>query len=303
MHYSSILKKSMRPYRSQSPYHKFEMDVRPNTSSYRVGDTTQVDLPHQIVYRGDSCNAEGYLNEALTARKSYINIKAVRDSKFVLIEHIRGLLKPYWKQGNLSRDVYKIIMKKSVDKIIEGIEVSKFPKTKCDHQKYLSASKRKIIDHDRSAIDPLTVPEENSGRITNLLVGRKRVEGLQKETEKGNMVVAEVDESSSNKIKAVNAFKFVLIEHIRDVLKPYWKQGNLSRDAYKIILKKYVDKIIESIEASKFPKTKSDHQKHLSASKSKIFELIQAYVKKYQKVASILKSACLALRLRFQDPR
>ncbi|XP_073018475.1 zinc finger CCCH domain-containing protein 55-like [Primulina eburnea] len=156
----------------------------------------------------------------------------------------------------------------------------------------------------RSAMDPRTIPKENFGRTTSLFVGAKRVEGREKETEKENVVVAEVDESStSNKMKVVNAFKFVLIEHIRGVLKPFWKQGNLSRDAYKIILKKSVDKILESIEASKFPKNKSDHQKYLSASKSKIFELVQAYVKKYQKIASILKSACLALRLGLQDPR
>lgn len=258
----------MRPYRSQSPCHKIEMVGRPNTFSY----TTQVGLSHQYAYCGDSCNAEGYLNEELTARKGYMNIKAVSASKFVLIEHIRGPLKPYWKQGNLSRDAYKIIIKKSVDKIIERIVASKFPKTKSDHQKYLSA-KRKIIEHDRSATEPQIIPEKNSGRIKTLFVGGKRLEGLQKESEKGNMGVTEVDESSSNKIKAVNAFKFVLVEHIKDVLKPYWKQGNLSRDAYKIIMKKSVDKIIESIEAS--PKTKNDHHKYLSASKSKIFELIQ----------------------------
>lgn len=123
------------------------MDGRPNTSSYHV--TTQVGLSHQYAYCADSCNAEGYLNETLTAGKSYMDIKAVRASKFVLIEHISGPSKPYWKQGNLSRDAYKIIIKKYVDKIIESIVASKFLNTDSDHEKYLSASKKKIIGHDR----------------------------------------------------------------------------------------------------------------------------------------------------------
>ncbi|XP_075475971.1 zinc finger CCCH domain-containing protein 36-like [Primulina tabacum] len=162
-------------------------------------------------------------------------------------------------------------MRQTMDKIIESKEASKFPKTKSDLQKYFSASERKIIELIQECYRAA-----DCTFIKIFIVGGRRLEELQKESEKGNVGVAEVDESStSNNIKAVHSFKFFRIEHIRDLLKPYWKQGNLSRDAYKIIMKKSIDKIIRSIEASKFPKTKSDHQKYLYASNSEIFELIQ----------------------------
>ncbi|XP_073126876.1 zinc finger CCCH domain-containing protein 55-like [Henckelia pumila] len=146
------------------------------------------------------------------------------------------------------------------------------------------------------------VPETTFGGTNSSFAGGERVEPLLQQNQKGNVGVAEVDRSKSNKIWEVHSFKFVLIEHIRQILKPFWEQGNLSKDAYKIVMKKSIDKIIASIQASKFPRSKNDHQRYISASRSKIFELVQAYVKKYQKEASILKSAYLALLLRHQDP-
>ncbi|KZV43328.1 hypothetical protein F511_22402 [Dorcoceras hygrometricum] len=153
-----------------------------------------------------------------------------------------------------------------------------------------SSTDSKMMQPYRSTTEPQIVPEKSFRSMTTLYIGGNRVDGLQ-ENEKQKVAVPEVDQSSTTgDIKVVHAFKFFLIEHIRDLLRQYWEQGKLSKDAYKIIMKKSIDKIIGSIEASKFPKTKSDHQKYVAASKSKIFELVQAYVKKYQK-PSISKSS------------
>ncbi|XP_073120789.1 uncharacterized protein [Henckelia pumila] len=149
------------------------------------------------------------------------------------------------------------------------------------------------------AQEPQIVPETTFGGTNSSFVGGERVEPL---LHKGNIGVAEVDRSKSNNIREIHSFKFVLIEHIRQILKPFWEQGNLSKDAYKIVIKKSIDKIIASIQPSKFPRSKNDHHRYISASRSKIFELVQAYVKKNQKEASILKSVYLALLLEHQDP-
>ncbi|XP_073123938.1 uncharacterized protein [Henckelia pumila] len=116
------------------------------------------------------------------------------------------------------------------------------------------------------------VPETTFGGTNSSFVGGERVQPL---LQKGNVGVAEVDRSKSNKVQEVHSFKFVLIEHIRQILKPFWEQGNLSKDAYKIVMKKSIDKIIASIQASKFPRSRNDHQRYISASRSKIFELVQ----------------------------
>lgn len=92
------------------------------------------------------------------------------------------------------------------------------------------------------------------------------------------------DESKKNKdAKGNRAFKFALVEFVKDLLKPAWKEGQMSKDAYKNIVKKVVDKVTGTLQSASIPTTQEKIEQYLSVSKPKLTKLVQAYVEKFQK--------------------
>ncbi|KAJ6917186.1 zinc finger CCCH domain-containing protein 38-like isoform X1 [Populus alba x Populus x berolinensis] len=92
------------------------------------------------------------------------------------------------------------------------------------------------------------------------------------------------DESKKNKdAKGNRAFKFALVEFVKDLLKPAWKEGQMSKDAYKNIVKKVVDKVTGTMQSASIPTTQEKIEQYLSVSKPKLTKLVQAYVEKFQK--------------------
>ncbi|KAI9394158.1 hypothetical protein POPTR_005G061100v4 [Populus trichocarpa] len=92
------------------------------------------------------------------------------------------------------------------------------------------------------------------------------------------------DESRKNKdAKGNRAFKFALVEFVKDLLKPAWKEGQISKDAYKNIVKKVVDKVTGTMHSASIPTTQEKIEQYLSVSKPKLTKLVQAYVEKFQK--------------------
>ncbi|KAL0449803.1 UNVERIFIED_CONTAM: Zinc finger CCCH domain-containing protein 36 [Sesamum latifolium] len=95
--------------------------------------------------------------------------------------------------------------------------------------------------------------------------------------------VATNDESLRiHRLRAMRTFKFALVEHIKKLIKPYWKEGKISKDVHKIIVKKSVNKVIESFGSSEIP-LEGKISSYLISSHSKLSKLVQAYVEKYQK--------------------
>ncbi|XP_057541917.1 zinc finger CCCH domain-containing protein 55-like isoform X2 [Amaranthus tricolor] len=82
--------------------------------------------------------------------------------------------------------------------------------------------------------------------------------------------------------KEIRPFKFALVEFVKELLKPSWKDGQVSKDVYKIIVKKAVDKVMETL-GPQVPQTKDKIDLYLSCSKQRIDKLVQAYVGKHQK--------------------
>ncbi|KDP24789.1 hypothetical protein JCGZ_25410 [Jatropha curcas] len=92
------------------------------------------------------------------------------------------------------------------------------------------------------------------------------------------------DEGKKNKdVKGLRAFKFALVEFVKELLKPTWKEGQMSKDAYKNIVKKVVDKVTGTMQGANVPQTQEKIQQYLSFSKPKLTKLVQAYVEKFQK--------------------
>ncbi|CAM0954802.1 unnamed protein product [Alopecurus aequalis] len=77
-------------------------------------------------------------------------------------------------------------------------------------------------------------------------------------------------------------FRFHVAEHVKELLKPFWKEGNLSKDAHKLIVKKSVDKVLASVELHQVPATKELITDYITMAGTKIEKLVKAYVDKHR---------------------
>ncbi|XP_024017747.1 zinc finger CCCH domain-containing protein 38 [Morus notabilis] len=91
------------------------------------------------------------------------------------------------------------------------------------------------------------------------------------------------DGKKSKDSKGSRAFKFALVEFVKELLKPTWKEGQIDKDAYKNIVKKVVDKVTSTMQGANIPQTQEKIDHYLSFSKPKLTKLVQAYVEKNQK--------------------
>lgn len=83
--------------------------------------------------------------------------------------------------------------------------------------------------------------------------------------------------------KGMRMFKFSLVEIVKEILKPTWKEGQLSKEAHKTIVKKVVDKVSGSVQGEHI-QTQEKIDQYLAYSKNKLTKLVEAYVEKYLKV-------------------
>lgn len=103
------------------------------------------------------------------------------------------------------------------------------------------------------------------------------------EKEVGVQKGRETNELDEEESKAIKYFRAVLIDFVKELMKPIWHEGRLSKDVYKVIVQKAEDKILSSLQPSQVPNTPESIKQYLSASRPKILKLIQAYVDKYGK--------------------
>ncbi|KAK9097371.1 hypothetical protein Sjap_022868 [Stephania japonica] len=96
---------------------------------------------------------------------------------------------------------------------------------------------------------------------------------------------AQNDEEGKRKkdVKGMRMFKFALVESVKEILKPKWKEGQMSKEAHKTIVKKVVDKVTSTFNGAHIPQTQEKIDHYLSYSKPKLMKLVQAYVEKYLK--------------------
>ncbi|KAL5772369.1 hypothetical protein ACOSQ2_012293 [Xanthoceras sorbifolium] len=74
-----------------------------------------------------------------------------------------------------------------------------------------------------------------------------------------------------------------LVDLVKELLKPTWREGHLSKDAHKTIVKKAVDKVLRTLQPHQIPTTVESAKHYLSSSQTKIAKLVEGYVDKYGK--------------------
>ncbi|KAM0865954.1 hypothetical protein ACQ4PT_042956 [Festuca glaucescens] len=119
-------------------------------------------------------------------------------------------------------------------------------------------------------------PEKNE--FAGGVRGRENANEAQiSESRSGSPQASCVHESSIS----VHAFRCALGEFIKNILKPLWEQGLLSREIHKIIVKKAVDKVTLTL-GQKVPRTEAAIRKFLTEDESQSVEgLVQGYLDVY----------------------
>ncbi|GKA28208.1 FRIGIDA-ESSENTIAL 1-like protein isoform X1, partial [Tanacetum coccineum] len=75
--------------------------------------------------------------------------------------------------------------------------------------------------------------------------------------------------------KALRLFRAALIEFIKELVKPTWREGKLSKDAHKLIVKKAVDKVVSTLPAEHIPSMQESIDTYLSTFKPKLEKLVE----------------------------
>ncbi|KAL1210088.1 Zinc finger CCCH domain-containing protein 55 [Cardamine amara subsp. amara] len=113
------------------------------------------------------------------------------------------------------------------------------------------------------------------------------------ENQKGNDDVCEGDNTRKKSLekkskekdssRSMKLFKVVLTKFVKDLLKPSWRQGNMSKEAFKTIVKRAVEKVSNSMEGRRMPKSRAKIDRYIDSSQHKLTKLVMGYVDKYVK--------------------
>ncbi|KAG8379328.1 hypothetical protein BUALT_Bualt07G0077000 [Buddleja alternifolia] len=84
--------------------------------------------------------------------------------------------------------------------------------------------------------------------------------------------------------RSMKLFKVSVATFVKEVLKPSWRQGNMSKEAFKTIVKKTVDKVSGAMKSHHIPKSQAKINHYIDSSRGKLTKLVMGYVDKYVKV-------------------
>ncbi|XP_019233749.1 PREDICTED: zinc finger CCCH domain-containing protein 55-like isoform X3 [Nicotiana attenuata] len=178
----------------------------------------------------------------------------------------------------------------------DGVDNFKMPP---DNSSYLDRDSNKVPEEQMNQLSTVDPEPGNNDQIDDVkqqenkfveVNGKDKLAPVeskdgQENDHPGDMNMhGKVEEGSGNKDeKAMRLFKNALIEFVKEILKPTWKEGKMSREVHKTVVKKVVDKVTSTTQGEHVPKTQEKIEQYLSYSKAKITKLVQAYVERLLK--------------------
>ncbi|RDX82474.1 Zinc finger CCCH domain-containing protein 55, partial [Mucuna pruriens] len=99
-----------------------------------------------------------------------------------------------------------------------------------------------------------------------------------------NQVKSPGKRKKSKDSRSMKLFKVSIANFVKEVLKPSWRQGNMSKVAFKTIVKKTVDKVSGTMKGHRVPKSQVKISQYIDSSQRKLTKLVMGYVDKYVKV-------------------
>ncbi|KAI7741229.1 hypothetical protein M8C21_023839 [Ambrosia artemisiifolia] len=250
-----------------NPVKPLEMDVSQPRAANVVNDTSltsqlapqantlPVEIPH--IGRLPQLYPESNLASAIDYLKSLPNSAYNQDTKAKEEQDsVTNMeVKPSVPMGTLSGSVTQQ-NQTPADPVRESSKLSEIGVMK---KEAVDATDKRVAENDKK--------EEESAKADNAADAHGKVE----EGDTGN------DE------KAMRLFKVGLVEFVKEILKPKWKEGKMSRDVHKTVVKKVVEKVTSSIQGTQIPRTQPKIDQYLAYSKPKITKLAEAYMEKLLK--------------------
>ncbi|KAI3758558.1 hypothetical protein L6452_06125 [Arctium lappa] len=125
---------------------------------------------------------------------------------------------------------------------------------------------------------PKTKKQEPVGNpeVTDSRVGENAKQEQENISPDNSEAQGKVEEGNiSNDEKAMRQFKMALVEFVKEILKPTWKEGKMSREVHKTVVKKVIDKVTSTIQGIQVPRTQGRIEQYLTYSKPKIAKLVE----------------------------
>lgn len=88
-------------------------------------------------------------------------------------------------------------------------------------------------------------------------------------------VDVKVSEDMAKDMKALKHFRAALIDFVKELVKPTWREGNLSKNAHNSIVKRSVERVLSTVPTHQIPSTSESVELYLSSSQSKIAKLVE----------------------------
>ncbi|OIW09617.1 hypothetical protein TanjilG_28216 [Lupinus angustifolius] len=121
------------------------------------------------------------------------------------------------------------------------------------------------------------------GETADAEVGAVENESLSDHVDIANMTPGDVEinqvkspgkRKKSNDSRSMKLFKISIANFVKDVLKPSWRQGNMSKVAFKTIVKKTVDKVSGAMKGHRVPKSQAKISHYIDSSQRKLTKLV-----------------------------
>ncbi|GFS40338.1 histone-lysine N-methyltransferase [Actinidia rufa] len=98
------------------------------------------------------------------------------------------------------------------------------------------------------------------------------------DTKAGEVEIDQVETPGKSKkskdSRSMKHFKVALADFVKDELKPFWRQGNMSKEAFKTIVKKTVDKVSGAMKSHQIPKSQAKINRYIDSSQRKLNKLV-----------------------------
>lgn len=90
----------------------------------------------------------------------------------------------------------------------------------------------------------------------------------------GDVEIDQVKKKKNKDSRSMKHFKIAIADFVKEVLKPSWRQGNMSKEAFKTIVKKTVDKVSGAMKKHHIPKSQTKINHYIDSSQRKLTKLV-----------------------------
>lgn len=124
------------------------------------------------------------------------------------------------------------------------------------------------------------------GETADAEVGDVENDSLSNHVDVANMTTGEIEidqvkspgkKKKSKDSRSMKLFKVSIANFVKEVLKPSWRQGNMSKVAFKTIVKKTVDKVSGAMKGHRVPKSQAKINQYIDSSQRKLTKLVMVF--------------------------